>query len=294
MPFLVGGQNLTAEQLKQKIADLMLQIQRLQMQLEALQNQNKPWCHTFNVNLRVGDRGAEIAALQTALSRTDIDTGTGSEDPAPVFVERVASAVSAFQEKYRDEILTPLGLTHGTGYVGPATRKKLNQLYGCSKPQPYLPPRPYPSPVACTQDAKHCPDGSYVSRTGPKCEFAACPNLDTPTIFSISPLSGSQGTTLKIYGKNFSLNTNIVTLKPRDVNLLPAYDISTARNIKSTDNGTIITIALSVQNFYYGDCRFVGGFCQGSLTQIPAGEYDVIVSGSVSSSNTLPFTVVAQ
>ncbi len=29
--------------------------------------------------------------------------------------------------------------------------------------------------VACTQDAKLCPDGSYVSRTGLKCEFATCP-----------------------------------------------------------------------------------------------------------------------
>ncbi len=28
---------------------------------------------------------------------------------------------------------------------------------------------------ACTQDAKKCSDGSYVARTGPNCEFAACP-----------------------------------------------------------------------------------------------------------------------
>jgi hypothetical protein len=28
---------------------------------------------------------------------------------------------------------------------------------------------------ACTEEAKQCPDGSYVSRTGPNCEFAACP-----------------------------------------------------------------------------------------------------------------------
>ena len=29
--------------------------------------------------------------------------------------------------------------------------------------------------VFCTMDAKMCPDGSYVGRTGPNCEFAACP-----------------------------------------------------------------------------------------------------------------------
>lgn len=29
--------------------------------------------------------------------------------------------------------------------------------------------------VACTADAKQCPDGSYVGRIAPTCEFAACP-----------------------------------------------------------------------------------------------------------------------
>lgn len=32
-------------------------------------------------------------------------------------------------------------------------------------------------PVACTMDAKACPDGSYVGRTGPNCEFAPCPTV---------------------------------------------------------------------------------------------------------------------
>jgi hypothetical protein len=31
--------------------------------------------------------------------------------------------------------------------------------------------------VSCTKEAKKCPDGSYVSRTGPKCEFEKCPSL---------------------------------------------------------------------------------------------------------------------
>lgn len=30
-------------------------------------------------------------------------------------------------------------------------------------------------PVACTMEAKLCPDGSAVGRTGPNCEFAPCP-----------------------------------------------------------------------------------------------------------------------
>ena len=31
------------------------------------------------------------------------------------------------------------------------------------------------APVACTMEAKLCPDGSAVGRTGPKCEFTPCP-----------------------------------------------------------------------------------------------------------------------
>ena len=31
--------------------------------------------------------------------------------------------------------------------------------------------------TVCTQEAKLCPDGSYVSRTGPKCEFTVCPSV---------------------------------------------------------------------------------------------------------------------
>jgi hypothetical protein len=31
-----------------------------------------------------------------------------------------------------------------------------------------------PLNVACTMDAKQCPDGSYVGRTGPSCQFESC------------------------------------------------------------------------------------------------------------------------
>ena len=33
-------------------------------------------------------------------------------------------------------------------------------------------------PIACTEEAKLCPDGSAVGRTGPNCEFAACPAIN--------------------------------------------------------------------------------------------------------------------
>ena len=46
---------------------------------------------------------------------------------------------------------------------------------------------------ACTQEARICPDGSAVGRTGPNCEFASCPGEGK----SILPYSsGVRGTVL--------------------------------------------------------------------------------------------------
>ncbi len=36
------------------------------------------------------------------------------------------------------------------------------------------------NPIACTEEARICPDGSSVGRTGPNCAFAACPGVTQP------------------------------------------------------------------------------------------------------------------
>lgn len=59
-------------------------------------------------------------------------------------------------------------------FVG-AKVSSVNQLL---KPNASPTPTTEPSAigsVACTQEAKTCPDGSYVAKTGPKCEFTKCP-----------------------------------------------------------------------------------------------------------------------
>lgn len=46
-----------------------------------------------------------------------------------------------------------------------------------------------PEPVACTMDAKICPDGSAVGRVGPSCAFEACPppNAEVPPFAFVLP-----------------------------------------------------------------------------------------------------------
>lgn len=114
----------------QTIAELQAQVEALMAQiaqLNAQQGNSNTWCHTFNTNLSIGMSGNEVSALQRALGLNGFNVGaTGSYD------ERTASAVSGFQEKYRREILTPLGLANPTGYFGPSTRAVMNRLYGCN------------------------------------------------------------------------------------------------------------------------------------------------------------------
>ena len=113
------------------VSDLQAQIQALQAQLQTLEaqlssQQGSSFCYDFNSNLSVGSSGSDVSALQTALQKEGFQTGQSGQ-----FDEKTASAVSGFQEKYASEILTPLGLQYGTGYLGSATRAELNKLYGC-------------------------------------------------------------------------------------------------------------------------------------------------------------------
>lgn len=61
----------------------------------------------------------------------------------------------------------------GDGYEDP-----VETPYDPNNPDPIAPPHSSDEPndpVACTMEAKACPDGSYVGRQGPNCEFAPCP-----------------------------------------------------------------------------------------------------------------------
>lgn len=52
-------------------------------------------------------------------------------------------------------------------------------------PLPAPSPFPTATPIACTMEAQLCPDGSTVGRTGPNCEFTACPALSPKPLQTI-------------------------------------------------------------------------------------------------------------
>jgi len=139
----------TTDDIARQIASLKQQIVELQRQLTQLQGQAGRQCFMFNRNLGVGASGRDVRELHTVLAKEGFPVSSASvisddenddrDNRTDRFTETTAAAVSALQEKYRGEILTPNGLTSPTGYVGPATRAKLNQLYGCNKPIPPVP-----------------------------------------------------------------------------------------------------------------------------------------------------------
>ncbi|MDI6602607.1 MAG: peptidoglycan-binding domain-containing protein [Patescibacteria group bacterium] len=118
-------------QLLARIAELQAEVDQLQAQLAALlakrSQQGATPCR-FENNLYYGImNNSEVRCLQEFLKTQGIDIYpeglvTGN------FLSLTKLAVIRFQEKYTSEILVPLGLKRGTGYVGERTRAKIKQL----------------------------------------------------------------------------------------------------------------------------------------------------------------------
>ncbi|MFA6135950.1 MAG: hypothetical protein WC705_01145 [Candidatus Paceibacterota bacterium] len=127
-----SAQTIDVSALQAQIKALLAQITGLQVQIDQAQGgDTTKWCHTFNTNLGIGNKNSEVISLSQALSKENIPGFVYTGGDVADFDEEMASAVSAFQQKYTSEILTPSGLKYPTGFVGKSTRAKLNSLYGC-------------------------------------------------------------------------------------------------------------------------------------------------------------------
>ena len=188
-PIMAIGQ--TNADLQAQISVLLQRVQVLQAQLLALQNTGGTrWCFNLNNNLSAGNGGGDVGALAQALATEGLFPTQGSYSNV-TFDETLASAVSAFQERYRSEILTPAGLSYATGFLGVRTRTKLNSLYGCGNVQ-----------------------GGVV--------FQPSTQLN---ITSISPVSGNTGTQVTITGSGFTLAGNKIKFGSTGTDNSPIYHV---------------------------------------------------------------------
>ncbi len=143
---------------------------------------------TFTENLSLGSSGTEVIALQKILNQSAdtriAESGPGSPGKETgYFGSLTASAVERFQEKYASDVLLPAGLTHGTGYVGPLTRARLNALSDTTSASPTSTNR---SLATRTPTASSPPNGISISPTAAaSAAISTNPNLQNiGTIFA--------------------------------------------------------------------------------------------------------------
>lgn len=133
LPSLPPAQKPISQMTRAELLSRIAQIQTLILQLQVLLNEllvEGASCQEIVQNLYFGMRNnSQVSCLQEFLKNQG----------AAVYPEGIISgnfftltqqAVIRFQEKYASEILTPLGLTAGTGFLGSSTRAKINQLLG--------------------------------------------------------------------------------------------------------------------------------------------------------------------
>lgn len=129
------------DQEEEKIAAMMAQIEALKKEIErikallaariqsAVANRSSKFsCAAIVADLYYGVQNHDqVVCLQEFLKSQGGLIYPGGVISGKFFAQ-TQEAVIRFQEKYADEILTPLGLKNGTGYVGQSTRAKINKL----------------------------------------------------------------------------------------------------------------------------------------------------------------------
>lgn len=126
-----NDQETLIQELLERIAFLEAEIAKIQAKIERILKERKKAffsCQKLEKNLYFGLRNSnQVRCLQEFLKSQGPEIYpeglvTGN------FLNLTKVAVLRFQEKYASEILAPLGLQKGTGFVGPLTRAKINQL----------------------------------------------------------------------------------------------------------------------------------------------------------------------
>jgi len=181
----------------------------------------------LNRNLTIGSRGNDVLEMQKCLNK-DINTqiavfGSGSPgQETDYFGYLTKDAVKNYQNKFKAEILTPLNLTQGTGYVGLSTREHMknrcDELAGLST-----------NSEEEVKVNKTTDTTNYETTILAPVQLNYTPMPGAPVIESISPASGTGGT-VTIYGENLNGTTVIVS-----------HDSSAVSREKSNNDGTKMT-----------------------------------------------------
>lgn len=128
-----SGNNEVVKSLLSQVEFLKTEIAMIQAQINAiLGGQSGKSCQKLENNLYYGMNNNDgVRCLQEFLKSQGSEIYPEGQVTGN-FLSLTQQAVIRFQEKYASEILMPLGLRKGTGFVGNLTRVKINQLLSSS------------------------------------------------------------------------------------------------------------------------------------------------------------------
>ncbi|MCF7865632.1 MAG: hypothetical protein K9M11_03955 [Candidatus Pacebacteria bacterium] len=204
-----------------------------------------PTAFNFSKNLKQGDSiNPDVAYLQFILDQSG-DTqvaasGPGSlDDITNYFGSKTKLAVMNFQEKFRNDILTPANIPKPTGFVGERTRAKLNQILGILLSGSYSESNIFaPLPDAVSSSGISNQSNAYTSNLS-NSTASGVVNTSTsstvnpanlPLISSFSTFKAISGQFMSLFGAQFHPTKNTVYLGSENIGVYP-----------SLDNGTKIT-----------------------------------------------------
>ena len=145
----VDLEGMTVDELQALLTQLQAQLAEMTGTTPAVSGDLPAACAgiSFTRNLALGTTGTDVKCLQAMLNM-DPETqlaasGVGSAgQETEYFGSLTRAAVIKFQNKYASEVLTPIGLTAGTGFVGTQTIAKLNTMLTTAPTTPTTPTIP--------------------------------------------------------------------------------------------------------------------------------------------------------
>lgn len=233
--------------------------------------------YVFSRNLKLGDQGLDVLELQKVLN-TSSDTqissfGIGSPGQESTYFGLLThQAVIRYQNKYKNEVLLPFGLTSGTGFVGAATRNYLNSNSLAQN----IVINPLPAPVI--------PSNKVIDAE--KIDIYA---TDKKTLLFQEEIAERINTAITDH-----VDPNIDQVLKSYNTAFPKVFIASASNnlVKPGTRILLSGVGLKGPNtIYFGPdyvVRGVSGLDAGvyvTVPSIPAGKYDVVVKNSGGISN---------